>query len=100
MSRYTRQRDRALHTGSAEWRRLRAQVLAEQPLCPICQKLGRLEPAVEVDHKDNNSHNNARSNLWGLCASHHSEKTAAEMDGGRWVVKGCDTDGFPIIWDE
>lgn len=78
------------------WRRLRAQILAEQPLCPICQMQGRIEPAVDVDHKDNDPHNNARENLWGLCREHHSEKTRAEMMGERWKVKGCDADGFPI----
>lgn len=91
-----RQARRGLNTGSARWRALRAQVLREQPLCPLCQAAGRVEAAVEVDHKDNNSHNNARPNLWGLCKVHHSEKTATEMAGKTWTPKGTGTDGWPI----
>lgn len=100
MKRYTRQRnrqaDRGLNTNSKRWKAIRAQVLAEQPLCPICERQGRIEPAVEVDHRDNDSHNNARENLWGLCTPHHSEKTNAEMRGETWKVKGCDANGWPI----
>lgn len=91
-----RQARRGLNTGSARWRALRAQVLREQPLCPLCQAAGKIEAAVDVDHKDNDSHNNARSNLWGLCKAHHSEKTATEMAGKAWQPKGTGTDGWPI----
>lgn len=96
MKRYTRQRSRGLHTDSKRWRAIRAQVLAEQPLCPICERQGRVEPAVEVDHRDNDSHNNARENLWGLCKPHHTAKTSAEMRGQTWKVKGCNERGEPI----
>lgn len=95
MSKYTRRRSRALHTDTKVWRAIRAQVLTEQPLCLICQMQGKIEPAVHVDHIDNDAHNNERSNLQGLCARHHSEKTAAEMRGKIWRVKGCDANGFP-----
>jgi 5-methylcytosine-specific restriction protein A len=96
VSKYDRQAKRALNTGSAAWRAIRAQVLSEQPLCPLCHAEGRAVPAVDVDHKDNNPSNNARENLWGLCRSHHSEKTAVEQAGGEWQAKGCGADGWPL----
>lgn len=94
-----RQARRGLNTGSTRWRALRAQVLREQPLCPLCMKAGKVEPAVDVDHKDGNSHNNARDNLWGLCKPHHSEKTATEMSGKTWTPKGVGTDGWPLDYE-
>lgn len=96
MKRYDRQRTRQYHTGSKTWRAIRAQVLSEQPLCPICQAQGRTVAAVEVDHRDNDSHNNERSNLWGLCSAHHADKTFTEARGGTFRMKGCDAQGVPI----
>ena len=91
-----RQARRGLNTGSTRWRALRQQVLNAHPLCPLCFAAGRIEPAIEVDHKDGNSHNNSLENLWGLCKPHHSEKTATEMAGKKWTPKGTGTDGWPI----
>ena len=92
----SRQADRGLNTNSKRWKAIRAQVLAEQPLCPICQRQGRVVPAVDVDHKDNDSHNQERSNLWGLCREHHAEKSFSEANGRTWKVKGCNERGEPI----
>lgn len=89
-----RQAKRALPTNSAKWRRIRAMVLAEQPLCVHCEKRGRLTPALHVDHIDNDSHNNKRSNLQGLCAECHSRKTATEM--GYNVTQAIGLDGWPV----
>lgn len=61
-----------------EWRRLRVQVLAEEPNCRQC---GR--PAQHVDHitplREGGTHE--RSNLQGLCHPCHSRLTA-RYDGG------------------
>ena len=95
MAEYNRQGKRALHTGSKAWRAIRAAVLAEQPLCPMCEATGRVTPAVDVDHKNNNAMDNRRENLWGLCRSHHAEKTGVEMAGGTFTMKGCNADGWP-----
>lgn len=32
------------------WRKLRAQILEDQPLCIDCEKEGRIKPAVELHH--------------------------------------------------
>ncbi len=92
---YDRQRARGLHTGSAEWRRIRAQVLAEQPLCSECMKHDRIAAAVDVDHVDGDSHNQSRENLTGLCRACHSTKTAREQNGSATVF-GCDINGQPL----
>lgn len=80
--RYTTAKNgRLLPLNSDAWAKLRRMVLAEQPLCPECEIYGKTEPAVHVDHIDNNASNNARENLVGLCHSHHSRKTWHEQRG-------------------
>ncbi len=70
---------RTLALNGSAWRRLRASVLCEQPLCPECEADGYLVPAVEVDHVDGNPANNERENLRGLCKMHHGQKTRREQ---------------------
>lgn len=85
---------RALALNGAAWRRLRARVLADQPLCVHCERTGAVTPATEVDHVDNDPANNRRENLQGLCASHHAMKT--RQDYGARAKFGCDADGRPL----
>jgi len=61
------------------WRKLRAMVLNEQPICQHCRR----EAATEVDHivPLSRGGENTMENLQGLCKSCHSRKTARE-DGG------------------
>jgi 5-methylcytosine-specific restriction enzyme A len=87
---------RTLALDGAAWRKLRALVLHEQPLCPDCRDQGLLIPATEVDHQDNDPSNNSRDNLVGLCKPHHSAKTMAELHGRKPKVKGCDEHGNPL----
>lgn len=87
---------RTLALDGAAWRKLRAVVLAEQPLCPECRDQGLIVPATEVDHADNDPSNNSRENLVGLCKPHHSQKTAREMHGHAARPHGCDVDGIPL----
>lgn len=84
---------RTLALDGAAWRRLRAAVLADEPLCRMCWAVGHTTPATDIDHADNDPTNNADDNLVPLCRSHHSLKTATDM--GKRVALGCDVSGMP-----
>ena len=88
---------RHLPLNSAAWKRLRAEVLASEPLCRMCRAIGLVEPATEVDHiidsREDYSDDNRRENLAPLCKPCHSIKTAASM--GKPVTLGCDANGMP-----
>ena len=85
---------RLLPLNHAAWRKLRASVLAEVPLCEYCPP-NVITPAVAVDHRNNNPADNTRNNLASTCTSCHSIKTAADMHGT--VARlGCDETGHPI----
>lgn len=85
---------RALALDGAAWRKLRAQVLREQPLCRHCAARGHITPATDVDHINNDASDNRRENLAALCHECHSLKTNADM--GRRVNYGCDVNGVPL----
>lgn len=85
---------RTLALDGAAWRKLRALVLAEQPLCPECKERGILEPATEVHHMDDDPTNNDRGNLVGLCKPCHTRHTLRDM--GMNVSYGCDASGWPL----
>lgn len=61
----------------AQWQRIRAAVLLEEPMCRICKR----RQATEVDHikalADGGTH--ARENLRGVCRKCHGRKTAADV---------------------
>lgn len=75
----------------APWRRLRALVLAAEPLCvdPFGVHEGRPTIATDVDHIVARSRGGSddRDNLQSLCHACHSRKTNAE-DGGGWRRPG------------
>ena len=85
---------RILPLNGAAWQRLRASVLADEPLCRMCKARGIVEAATDVDHHDGNPGNNERENLVPLCHADHSRKTAA--DRGKKVRQGCDEHGMPL----
>ena len=62
------------------WGRLRLDVLREQPFCVACRAEGRHTVATEIDHIRPHRGDRQwfwnRQNLQGLCASHHSAKSA------------------------
>jgi 5-methylcytosine-specific restriction enzyme A len=68
---------------TARWHRLRAFVLAADPLCRSCKAAGRVEPATDVDHVVPHKGDSTRfwdvGNLTGLCKSCHSRKTQAGL---------------------
>ena len=84
---------RTLALDGAAWRRLRAVILGERPLCQHCLDRGVVEPATEVDHINNDPTDNRPEALQSLCKPCHSRKTAA--DHGKRVRYGCDSDGMP-----
>ncbi len=93
-----KQRDngRTLALNGAAWRKLRAHVLAGEPLCRHCTAKGMTVTATEVDHHDNNPANNALENLQPLCRMHHSLKTARDMGHTVTERMGCDASGKPL----
>lgn len=98
-----RQGARTLSLNGAKWRKLRAMVLAERPLCAHCFERGRIVPATEVDHADEDPSNNERSNLVSLCHACHSTKTMRVRNGSA-PVYGCDVNGTSLdpkhAWNE
>lgn len=86
---------RAIPLNTARWQRLRAAVLAEQPLCAHCLELGRVVPATDVDHANEDPNDNRRENLVSCCHSCHSTKTMRVRHGSA-PVYGCDVNGMPL----
>lgn len=95
-----RPKKRFIPLDSAAWLKLRAQVLADEPLCRFCFAAGYTTPATDVDHIKNgvgdHSDDNSRDNLQPLCRACHSRKTRAEMLGESVQVRGCDINGIPL----
>ena len=61
--------------------RMRSQVLTDNPLCVICENLGRVTVASEVDHIQALTNGGVDSvlNMQGLCAQCHADKTRADL---------------------
>jgi len=85
---------RLLPLNHAAWRKLRATVLQEEPLCRMCAAQGLTVVATDVDHIHNDPSDNRRESLQSLCHECHSRKTARDMGGN--VRMGCATDGKPL----
>ena len=79
-----RETGRTLALDGAAWRKLRAYILNESPLCEHCADRGLTVAATDVDHINNDPTDNSRDNLAPLCHSCHSIKTA--MDQGKRVA--------------
>lgn len=81
---------------SRRWQRLRIGVLSESPICPVCDAVGSVTPATEVDHivprRRDPERMFDRANLWGLCRPCHTAKTRLERrdvdleDPQRWTI--------------
>jgi hypothetical protein len=84
---------RVLPLNGAAWRKLRASVLQDEPLCRMCFAQGDVVLATDVDHM-HGAADNRRESLQPLCHSHHSLKTAKDMGGN--VRMGCAMDGTPL----
>jgi 5-methylcytosine-specific restriction endonuclease McrA len=80
------------------WRRLRWHQLQREPLCKLCQALGKVTAASVVDHRKPHKGDEAlffdESNLDSLCKPcHDSAKQRLERSG---VLPGCDLNGSPL----
>ena len=89
---------------TSRWQKLRRAKLSREPLCEICDRRGRVEPATDVDHIVAIRHGGpafpAFSGLMSLCHRCHAEKTAMhDRPGGNALgrrFKGCDEHGNPV----
>ena len=72
--RYDRDRGTSAQRGydSRVWRKVRAMVLRDEPLCRRCKTAGKLTAAAVVHHIDEDSRNNMRGNLEPLCERCHN----------------------------
>lgn len=95
MSRYSgRNADprRTLSLTGTAWRKLRARVLVDEPLCRHCKRCGRVTAANVVDHISGDPSDNSSENLQALCEPCHNLKTAR---GNDVPLPGCDARGSP-----
>lgn len=69
----------------ARWRRVRAAIIATEPLCRHCATRGIATPATEVDHITPLSAGGERLATWNLqplCTACHSRKTKGQAANG------------------
>lgn len=66
----------------SNWRKIRKQFMATNPLCMDCQAYDRLQPATEVHHvvglQDGGTHD--ENNLRSLCKTCHSRLTMKNIN--------------------
>lgn len=84
------------------WKILRAHQLTLNPICVMCDQMGRTTAATVVDHKIPHKGDVSLffdpDNLQSLCKTHHdSSKQAAEKRGVDAI--GCDESGWPLGGD-
>lgn len=81
----------------ARWRALRAWQLSREPLCCMCQRLGKVTAAAIVDHRQPHRGDAALfwapSNLQSLCKPHHDGVKQAWEVGHRAEIGA---DGWPM----
>jgi 5-methylcytosine-specific restriction endonuclease McrA len=82
------------------WQRIRRQKLQQNPLCEVCLKHQRIEPAIAVDHiiaiSEGGDAYPALDRLMSLCTSCHNRKTRGEQLGRDIPIIGCDERGYPL----
>lgn len=90
--------------GTAQWQRLRAAKLSDQPLCEVCILREVVEVATVVDHVTAIAKGGdpfpPLSGLMSMCEPCHNAKTNAvdhpNATGFRRALKGYDVEGNPI----
>jgi len=80
------------------WHKLRAAQLRDEPLCRLCQQLGRVTAAGIVDHIIPHKGDEALfydpCNLQSLCKHCHDSAKQSQEKTGR--LPGCGEDGWPL----
>ena len=68
---------------SVRWQKLRLIKLSNNPLCEVCERVGRITEAEEVDHIlpriERPDLTFVYSNLQSVCKDCHTEKSNAEI---------------------
>lgn len=82
---------------TARWRERRDAQLRQEPLCAMCSRAGRVEPATVADHVV--PHRGDRDLFWqgklqSLCKTHHDSTKA--QDEYRGYSCAVDSDGLPV----
>ena len=80
------------------WRRLSRAFLGRNPLCKMCEQIGRTRLAVLVDHIKPHKGDEAlfwdEDNWQGLCKTDHDAAKAEFENSG--TLRGCDIHGVPL----
>lgn len=84
----------------ADWRKVREQVLAAEPLCRFCASQGLVVPATDVDHIEpfaglDDPLRLSPANLRPLCRPCHMARTARQAKGLAEVAP-IGRDGWPV----
>lgn len=82
---------------TARWKAIRKRHLNEQPLCVMCEQMGKLTPADVVDHiiPHRGDHDLFfEGKLQSLCKLHHDHNKQMEEKSG--VIVGGTSEGMPI----
>ena len=79
------------------WGKRRKHYLSENPLCVMCQEIGRIESATVVDHivphKGDYELFWDKDNYQSLCKTCHDSHKQRQEKSGKKV--GCEPDGTP-----
>jgi len=82
---------------TAKWKSIRKRQLTENPLCVMCESLGKMTPANVVDHiipHRGNIDLFYHGEFQSLCKLHHDRNKQIQERSG--VIIGGQVDGTPI----
>jgi 5-methylcytosine-specific restriction enzyme A len=81
---------------TARWKKRRARLLRDEPLCRMCKAVGRLTPATIADHitPHRGDPEAFEGPIQPLCPTCHSAAKQAQEHSG--MLRGGDIDGIPV----
>lgn len=88
---------------TGRWQALRRRVMAEHPLCTLCEQVGRVSVGTVCDHVNGHPEGETEEMFWAgpfqmLCTTCH-ESIKKRMEHGSGPI-GCDVQGYPQGWRE